>query len=126
MRFIILVKASPQTEAGAMPDRQLIAAMADYHEQLARAGVLLDAAGLQASSTGWRVRHSEGRRRVIDGPFGDTNDIVAGYTIIQVKSRDEALEWSRRFPASHGDALGSEIEVRQIVEPAPPHPGRAA
>jgi hypothetical protein len=116
MRFIILVKASRESEAGAMPDEPLMAAMADYHEQLAKAGVLLDASGLQASSKGWRIRYAGGKRTVIDGPFTESKELVAGYTIIQVRSREEALEWTRRFPAPHGDGVEAEIEVRQMFE----------
>ena len=116
MRFMILVKATPQSEAGAMPEQELFTAMADYHEQLAKAGVLLDASGLQPSAKGWRIRYSEGQRAtVIDGPFSETTELVAGYTVIQVRSRDEALEWTRRFPAPflRGEC---EIEVRQVYE----------
>lgn len=116
MRFMILVKASPQTEAGVMPEEELMAAMAEYHNQLARAGVLLDASGLQPSSTGWRIRYSAGRRTVLDGPFTESKELVAGYTIIQVRSREEALEWTRRFPAPHSDEVEAEIEVRQMFE----------
>lgn len=116
MRYMIIVKASEQSEAGAMPDEKLIATMADYHEQLAKAGVLLDGSGLQASSRGWRINYSGGKRTVIDGPFAETKELVAGYTIIQVRSRDEALEWTRRFPAPHGEDVDAEIEVRQMFE----------
>lgn len=116
MRFMILVKASAQSEAGAMPEEELIAAMADYHEQLSRAGVLLDGSGLQPSSSGWRIRYSGGKRSVIDGPFAETKELVAGYTIIQVRSREEALEWTRRFPAPHGEDADAEIEVRPMFE----------
>jgi hypothetical protein len=113
---MIIVKASEQSEAGAMPDEKLIAAMADYHEQLAKAGVLLDGSGLQASAKGWRINYSGGKRTVIDGPFAETKELVAGYTIIQVRSRDEALEWTRRFPAPHGKDVDAQIEVRQMFE----------
>lgn len=115
MRFMIIVTASAQSEAGVMPEEKLFAEMAEYHEQLAQAGVLLDASGLQPSSKGWRIRYADGKRTVIDGPFAETKELVAGYTIIQVRSREEALEWSRRFPAPH---LGveCEIEVRQMFE----------
>lgn len=116
MRFMILVKASQQSEAGVMPEEKLIAAMAAYHEQLAKAGVLLDASGLQPSAKGWRIRYSAGERTLIDGPFAESKELVAGYTIIQVRSRDEALEWTRRFPAPHGDDIEAEIEVRQMFE----------
>jgi hypothetical protein len=116
MRFMILVKATSNTEAGVMPPEALIAAMATYHEQLAKAGVLLDAAGLQPSAKGWRVRYRGGRRELMDGPFTETKELVAGYTLIQVRSRDEALEWARRFPAPHGDQAEGEIEVRQLFD----------
>ncbi|MDN7672379.1 YciI family protein [Burkholderia oklahomensis] len=116
MRFMIMVKANATSESGAMPDESLIAAMATYHEELAKAGVLLDASGLQPSSKGWRVRYSGGRRAVVDGPFTETKELIAGYTLIQVRSRDEALEWTRRFPAPFGKHEDGEIEVRQLFE----------
>ncbi|AJX35176.1 YciI family protein [Burkholderia oklahomensis] len=116
MRFMIMVKANATSESGAMPDESLIAAMAIYHEELAKAGVLLDASGLQPSSKGWRVRYSGGRRTVVDGPFTETKELIAGYTLIQVRSRDEALEWARRFPAPFGEREDGEIEVRQLFE----------
>lgn len=115
MRFMILVKASAQSEAGDMPDEKILAEMASYHEQLAKAGVLLDGSGLQPSSKGWRIRYTNGQRAVIDGPFAETKELVAGYTIIQVRSRQEALEWTRRFPLPH-DVAEAEIEVRQMFE----------
>ena len=114
MRFMILVKATRDSEAGAKPPEELFAAMADYHEQLVKAGVLLDASGLQPSSKGWRIKYSGGKRTVIDGPFAETKELVAGYTIIQVKSKQEALEWARRFPNPHMQE--GEIEVRQMFE----------
>ncbi|MGO4157084.1 YciI family protein [Cupriavidus sp. YAF13] len=116
MRFMILVKATQGSEAGAMPDESLFAAMAAYHEQLAKAGVLLDAAGLKPTSAGWRIRYAGGQRTVIDGPFAQSKEIVAGYTLIQVRSREEAMEWARRFPSPHGDMADGEIEVRQLFE----------
>jgi hypothetical protein len=118
MRFMIMVKATRDTEAGAFPPDmdKLIAAMATYHEELAKAGVLLDASGLQPSSKGWRIRYHGGRRTVIDGPFTETKELVAGYTLIQVKSVEEAREWARRFPAPHGELRDGEIEVRQLYE----------
>lgn len=117
MRFMILVKASQRSEAGAMPEEQLIAAMAAYHEELARAGVLLDCSGLQPSSKGWRIQYgTDGKRTVIDGPFTETKELLAGYTMIQVRSREEALEWTRRFPAPHGAGVETAIEVRQMLE----------
>ena len=116
MRFMILVKATPQTEAGMMPEEKLMSEMAEYHEQLVKAGVLLDASGLQPSSKGWRIRYAGGKRQVIDGPFAETKELIAGYTIIQARSRDEALEWTRRFPAPMGEGVEAEIEVRQLFE----------
>jgi hypothetical protein len=116
MRFMIMVRATPTTETGAMPEDALIGAMATYHEELAKAGVLLDATGLHPSSIGWRVRYEGGKRTVIDGPFAETKELIAGYTLIQVRSRDEAMEWARRFPAPMGERENGEIEVRQLYE----------
>jgi len=116
MRFMIIVKASKESEAGVMPQESLIAEMVTYHEELSRAGALLDASGLQPSSKGWRVKYSGGKRAVIDGPFAETKELIAGYTLIQVKSREEALEWSKRFPNPRGGGAECEIEVRQLFE----------
>lgn len=116
MRFMILVKATRDSEAGAMPEEQLIAAMASYHEELAKAGALLDASGLQPSSKGWRIKYVADTRTVTDGPFAETKELVAGYTIIQAKSRQEAVEWTKRFPNPAGEGKGAEIEVRQLFE----------
>jgi hypothetical protein len=99
-----------------MPEEALLTAMADYHEQLAKAGVLLDGNGLHPSSKGWRIRYSGGQRQVVDGPFSETKELIAGYTLIQVRSREEALEWTRRFPAPMGEQKDAEIEVRQLFE----------
>jgi hypothetical protein len=116
MRFMLIVKANKDSEAGVMPEDKLIAAMATFHEDLVKAGVLLDASGLQASSKGWRIKHSGGKRTVHDGPFAETKELIAGYTIIQTKSREEALEWAKRMPNPAGDEKESEIEVRQLFE----------
>jgi hypothetical protein len=116
MRFMIIVKANTDSEAGVRPEEKLIAAMADYHEELAKAGALLDASGLQPSSKGWRVKYSRGKRTVTDGPFIESKELIAGYTIIQVKSKEEAIEWSKRFPAPFGEDREGEIEVRQLFE----------
>ena len=116
MRFMIMVKATTDTEAGVMPDERLVAAMATYHEELARAGALLDASGLQPSAKGARIRYSAGKPALVDGPFAETKELVAGYTIIQVKSREEALEWAKRFPSPHGERADGEIEIRQLFE----------
>src|SRR5207248_941814 len=116
MRFMMIVKATKDSEAGVMPPEKLIAEMQKYHEELHKAGVLLDASGLQASSKGWRVKYSGTKRTVVDGPFAETKELIAGYTIIQVKSREEALEWARRFPNPSMDGREGEIEVRQFFE----------
>jgi hypothetical protein len=113
---MIIVKASKDSEAGVMPPEKLIAEMAAYHEELQKAGALLDASGLQRSSKGWRVKYSGGKRSVIDGPFAESKELVAGYTLIQVKSREEAMEWARRFPNPQGEGKEGEIEVRQLFE----------
>lgn len=125
MRFMIIVKATRDSEAGDMPGEQLLAAMATYHEALTKAGVLLDANGLQASAKGWRIEYSSDQRRVIDGPFNEAKELIAGYTIIQVKSRDEVMEWTRRFPNPAIDGGVAEIEVRQIFELEDFGPGEA-
>lgn len=116
MRFMIIVKATDDSEAGAMPEESLIAAMADYHEQLAKAGMLLDASGLQSSAKGWRIRYSAGQRSFIDGPFAETKELIAGYTLIQAQSREQALEWTKRFPNPAIGGKDGEIEVRQVFE----------
>jgi hypothetical protein len=116
MRYMIIVKASPDSEAGVMPEAPLLAAMAGYHEELARAGVLLDANGLQPSARGWRIRYQGSERCVTDGPFAESKEMIAGYTLIQVGSPEEALEWSRRFPNPAGEGRDAEIEVRRVFE----------
>lgn len=116
MRFMIIVKATPESEQGCMPTAPLMAEMARFHEELAHAGVLLDGSGLKPTSQGWRVRYTGNGRTVTDGPFTETKELIAGYTLIQVRSRDEALEWTRRFPNPRGEGLEAEIEVRQLFE----------
>lgn len=117
MRFMIIVKADVDTEAGVMPTDSLLAEMAAFHEELARAGVLLDGAGLRASGLGWRVAiGADGQRRVLDGPFAEAKELIAGYTLIQVRSRDEAIEWSRRYPNPTRRGSACEIDVRQLFE----------
>jgi len=115
MRFMIIVKASEGSETGALPDESMIARMAEFHEELARAGVLLDAAGLQPTASGWRIRYSADGRTVVDGPFSEAKEIVGGYTLIQARSREEALEWARRFPNPAGPGREAEIEVRPLA-----------
>jgi hypothetical protein len=119
MKFMIIVKATADSEAGRFPpdSEKLFAAMAGYHEELAKAGVLLDASGLQPSNKGWRIRYDAAdKRTVVDGPFTESKELIAGYTMIQVRNRDEALEWSRRFPNPVGVGKPAEIEVRQLYE----------
>ena len=108
MRFMILVRADSNTEAGLRPD------MLEYHEALKMAGALLDAANLEPSCAGWRVHYAGGRQTVMDGPFTETRELIAGYTLIEVKSREEALEWSRRFPCPAGAGGTTVIEVRGV------------
>lgn len=116
MRYMILVKASATSESGGMPPAPLRAEMAAFHEALARAGVLLDANGLRPSREGWRVEYGQGKPRVVDGPFAETEALIAGYTLIQVPSAEAALEWSRRFPAPFGPGVQAQIEVRRLCE----------
>lgn len=116
MRFMIIVKATKDSEAGVIPEEGLIATMGRYHEELHQAGVLLDASGLQPSSKGWRIRYAGEKRSVIDGPFAETKELIAGYTLIEVQSKEEALEWTRRFPNPAIDGKAGEIEVRQLFE----------
>lgn len=116
MRFMIIVKATKDSEAGVMPEEKLIAAMATFHEELQKAGVLLDASGLQPSKKGWRIKYSGGKRSVVDGPFTEAKELIAGYTIIDVQSREEALEWTRRFPNPAMDGRDGEIEVRPFFD----------
>lgn len=116
MRFMIIVKATRDSEAGVMPEEPLLAEMANYHEELAKAGALLDGSGLQPSSKGWRIEYAGEKRRFVDGPFAETKELVAGYTLIQVNSREEAIEWTKRFPNPAVDGGEGEIEVRQLFE----------
>jgi hypothetical protein len=116
MRFMMIVKANKDSEAGVMPEEKLIAAMTKYNEELAKAGVLLDLSGLQPSSKGARIKFSGGKRTVVDGPFADTAGLIAGYWLIQVKSRQEAIEWAKRAPAPFGEGKDGEIELRELFE----------
>jgi hypothetical protein len=125
MRFMIIVKATRDSEAGVMPEEKLMAAMGAFHAELQKAGVLLDASGLQPSSKGWRVQYSGDRRTVVEGPFDETKHMIAGYTLIQVKSKQEALQWARRYPNPAGDGKEAEIEVRQLFELEDFAPGEA-
>jgi hypothetical protein len=116
MRFMMIVKANKDSEAGVMPSPELISAMGKYNEELMKAGVLLDLAGLQASSKGARVKFSGGKRSVVDGPFAESKELIGGYWIIQARSLAEAIEWAKRAPAPHGEGQDSEIEIRQFFE----------
>ena len=116
MRFMIIVKATKDSEAGVMPPESLLAEMGAYHEELAKAGVLIDGSGLQPSSKGWRIKYSGNSRTYVDGPFPETKELIAGYTLIQVKSVQEAIEWTKRFPNPAVNGKAAEIEVRQLFE----------
>ena len=111
MRFMMIVKASKDSEAGEMPSEKELADMAKYNEELVKAGVMLDGAGLKASSKGARIKYSGSKRTVVDGPFAETKELIAGFWIIQVKSREEAIEWARRVPFEDG-----EVELRPVFE----------
>ena len=115
MRFMIIVKASPDSEAGVMPSKELMTAMGNFNEELARAGILIDCDGLQPSSKGARVRFSGDQRTVIDGPFAETKELIAGFWLWQVKSKEEAIEWVKRCP-NPMPGTEAEIEIRQVFE----------
>ena len=115
MRFMVIVKATRESEAGEMPSDELIAAMGKFNQEMIEAGVMIDGAGLQSSAHGARIRFSGSKRTVIDGPFAETKDLVAGYWVIEVKSLKEAIDWMKRCPNPH--AGESELEIRQFFEP---------
>ena len=114
MRFMILIKADKNTEAGALPDEKLLTEMGKFNEELVKAGVMLAGEGLHPSSKGARVRFSGDKRTVVDGPFAETKELIAGYWLWQVKSKEEAIEWVKRCPNPTG--AESEIEIRQVFE----------
>jgi len=117
MRFMVIVKANRESEAGALPSSEALAEMGKFNEELEKAGLLLAAEGLQASSKGARVKFSRGgKRTVIDGPFAETKELIAGYWVWQVKSRAEALDWVKRIPSSAFPDGEGEIEIRQVFE----------
>jgi len=116
VKYMILVKASADTEKGVMPAERLFAEMADYHEELQKAGVLVDASGLKPTAHAWRIKYDGRKTAFVDGPFTETKELVAGYTIIDVKSREEAIEWTKRFPNPAVDGGDAEIEVRPFFE----------
>lgn len=113
MRFMMLVKANEESESGALPSREIVAKMHEYNEQLVKAGVLLAADGLHPSSKGMRIKFDGGKTTITDGPFAETKELLAGFWIIQVKTREEAIEWASRVPFDGG----TELEVRQVFEP---------
>jgi len=115
MRFIAMVKANKLSESGVMPEPELLEAMGKYNEELAKAGVMLAGEGLQSSSKGARIRFSGGKRTVVDGPFTESKELIAGFWILQVKSRAEAIEWIKRCPHPFGQGE-AEIEIRQLFE----------
>ena len=115
MRFMIIRKADPQTEAWAKPSRALLEAMMAYNEEMIRAGVMLGGDGLKPSSRGARIKFSKGKPKVTDGPFAESKELVAGFTIIQVASREEALVWVKRWPVEDGDGE-VELELRELYE----------
>jgi len=125
MRFMMIVKANKDSEAGKMPGEELLMAMGKYNEELMKAGVLVDLSGLQSSSKGARIKFSGGKKTVIDGPFPETKELIAGYWIINVKSREEAIDWAKRIPAPHGENQEGEVEIRQFFEMEDFAPGEA-
>ena len=114
MRVMVVVKASKASEAGQLPDHKMLAEMGNYNEELARAGILVAGEGLHPSSKGKRVRFSGAERTVIDGPFVETKELVAGFWLWQVRSREEAIEWLKRCPNPHDEE--TEVEIRQVFE----------
>ncbi|HVS05343.1 MAG TPA: YciI family protein [Candidatus Dormibacteraeota bacterium] len=114
MRFMILIKASTESEAGVLPDEQLLTEMGQFNEELVKAGVMLAGEGLQPSSKGARVKFAGAKRTVIDGPFAETKELIAGFWLWQVKSMDEAIEWVKRIPNPTG--VEGEVEIRQVFE----------
>ena len=126
MRFLIIVKACAEPEAGTPPDLDLMAAMAEFHAALAQDGALLDAASLAPDADGWCIRYGEAGPRVEVGGFDEPGQRISGYTLIQARSGDEALEWARRFPTPHGASRPAQIEVHPVLGLADPHPGRQA
>jgi hypothetical protein len=114
MRFMVIVKATKDSEAGKIPSEERLGAMAKFNEEMVKAGVMLDGNGLQPSSKGARIRFSGSNRAVIDGPFAETKELIAGYWVIQVRSKEEAIEWMKRCPNPYNE--DGEIEIRQVFE----------
>ncbi|MGE0644446.1 MAG: YciI family protein [Nitrospira sp.] len=116
MRFIVIVKATRESEAGVMPSTKLLADMGKFNEELVNAGAMLAGDGLHPSSKGTRVKFSGDKRTVVDGPFAETKELIAGYWLWQCKSKEEAIEWAKRCPNPGGDGKDSELEIRQVFE----------
>ncbi|HEX2642740.1 MAG TPA: YciI family protein [Thermoanaerobaculia bacterium] len=116
MRFMVIIKANQDSEAGVMPSTELLEAMGKYNEEMVKAGVMLAGEGLHPSSKGKRVRFEGNKRTVIDGPFAETKELIAGFWLIQVKSLEEAVEWVKRIPSDPNESQSSEVEIRQVFE----------
>ncbi len=116
MRFMAMVRSNKVSEAGGLPDEELLTAMGKFNEELVKAGVLLAGEGLHPSTTGARVKFRGGKRTVVDGPFAEAKELIAGFWMLQVKSKEEAIEWMKRSPAPFGDGVDSEIEIRRVFE----------
>jgi hypothetical protein len=117
MRFMVLMKANEDSEAGVMPSTEVLGAMGKFNEELVKAGVMLGGEGLHPSSKGARLKFADGKATVTDGPFAEAKELIAGFWIIQVKSKEEAIEWMKRMPApGPGEGEGAEVEIRQIFE----------
>jgi hypothetical protein len=116
MQFMMIVKASQDSEAGKLPGEELLNSMGKYNEELMKAGVLVDLSGLHPTSKGARIKFSGGKRTLIDGPFAETKELIGGFWMIRVKSKQEAIEWAMRAPAPHGEFEDGEIELRQVFE----------
>ena len=125
MKFMMIVKANKDSEAGKMPSQELLTSMGKYNEELMNAGVLVDLAGLHPSSKGFRVKFAQGKRTVMDGPFAETRELIGGFWIINVKSREEAMDWAKRVPDPFGAGEEAVIEVRQFFELEEFEPGPA-
>jgi hypothetical protein len=113
MRFMVIVKATEESESGKLPDGEMLAAMGKFNEELVKAGVILAGEGLHPSSTGVRISFAGGKKKVTDGPFAETKELVAGYWLLQTKTKEECIEWIKRAPFT----LGEEVEIRQVYEP---------
>lgn len=115
MRFMMLMMATPESESGQMPDPAILTAMGEYNDQLIKAGILLGGEGLHPSSRGVRIQFDKGKRKVVDGPFAEAKELIAGYWLIEVASREEAIEWAKRIPICGSEDVG-EVQLRQVME----------